>query len=374
MHRPTIAEIDLAALRHNYQYVTALAGPARRILAVVKANAYGHGAVRISRELEKCGVDFLGVATCEEAAELRTAGIKSSLLLMGGIFPGQEDEVLKYDLMPVIFDMEIARGLNARAAQNGISMKVHVKLDTGMGRVGILPDDVEAFFSSLKECQNLQVDGLLTHLSTADACNESATTFTREQIELFAALIKKVREMGFSPTYLHCANSAALIRGLATAFNLIRPGIMLYGIGPSPSLAENLKPVLSLKSKIMSLKKVPAGYSISYRRTFIAQRDSLIATIPIGYADGYTRHFSNKATVLVRGRRAPVVGVVCMDMTMVDVTDIPSVQLHDEVVLLGAQGSEIITAHELAETAHSIPYEILCGISSRVPRHYVNGC
>lgn len=374
MHRPTIAEIDLAALRHNYQYVTARAGPARRILAVVKANAYGHGAVRISQELEKCGVDFLGVATCEEAAELRAAGIKSSLLLMGGIFPGQEDEVIKYDLVPVIFDMEIARGLNARAAQNGISMKVHVKLDTGMGRVGILPDDVEAFFSNLKECQNLQVDGLLSHLSTADACNESATTFAREQIELFAVLIKKVREMGFSPTYLHCVNSAALIRGLATTFNLIRPGIMLYGISPAPSLAENLKPVLSLKSKIMSLKKVPAGYSISYRRTFIAQRDSLIATIPIGYADGYTRHFSNKATVLIHGRRAPVVGVVCMDMTMVDVTDIPSVQLHDEVVLLGVQGSEIITAHELAETAHSIPYEILCGISGRVPRHYVNGC
>ncbi len=373
MHRPTFAEIDLAALRHNYQYITSLAGPGRRILAVVKANAYGHGAVRIARELENCGVDFLGVATCEEAAELRTAGIKSSILLLGGVFPGQEDDVLKYDLIPVIFDLEIARSLHARAAPHGIRLKVHVKLDTGMGRVGILPDDVDAFFNSLKLCSHLQVDGLLSHLAIADDCQENATVFTRRQIDLFVALVKKVREMGFSPSYVHCANSAALIRKLDPMFNVIRPGIMLYGIGPTPSLAENLKPVLSLKSKIMFLKKVPAGYSISYRRTFVAQRDSVIATIPIGYADGYSRHFSNKATVLIRGRRAPVAGVVCMDMTMIDVTDTPSVQLHDEVVLLGAQGGEHITAHELAETAHSIPYEILCGISARVPRHYVNG-
>ena len=374
MQRPTVAEIDLAALRYNYHQVTKLSDSSRKFLAIVKANAYGHGAVKISQELEKCGVDFLGVAMCEEAAELRKAGIKSSILVMGGIFHNQSDDVFKYDLIPVIFDMESARSLNARAAQNGIKLKVHVKLDTGMGRVGILPSDVEAFFSSIKDCHQLQVDGLLTHLAIADATDDTATSFTCGQIDTFTSLVKKVKEMGFSPTCLHLANSAAIIRKLDPCFNLVRPGIMLYGICPSPSLLIDLKPVLSLKTKIIALKKVPKGCSISYRRTFISERESLIATLPIGYADGYSRQFSNRSTVVIHGRRAPVAGVVCMDMTMVDVTDIPAVNLHDEVVLLGAQGSQSINAQELAEMAHSIPYEILCGISSRVPRQYLNGC
>ncbi len=373
MQRPTVAEIDLAALRYNYHQVTKLSDSSRKILAIVKANAYGHGAVRISQELEMLGADFLGVAMCEEAVELRKAGIKSSILVMGGIFQGQEDDVFKYDLIPVIFDIERARSLNARAAQNGIKLKVHVKLDTGMGRVGILPGDIEAFFGSMKDCNQLQVDGLLTHLAIADATDEMATSFTCGQINTFTSLVKKITEMGFSPTCLHLANSAAIIRKLDPCFNLVRPGIMLYGISPSPSLCIDLKPVLNLKTKLIALKKVPKGCSISYRRTFISERESLIATLPIGYADGYSRQFSNRSTVLIHGRRALVAGVVCMDMTMVDVTDIPAVNLHDEVVLLGAQGSQSINAHELAEIAHSIPYEILCGISSRVPRQYLNG-
>ena len=373
MQRPTVAEIDLTALRYNFQQVTKLSDSSRKFLAIVKANAYGHGAVRISQELEKCGVNFLGVAMCEEAAELRMAGIKSSILVMGGIFNNQEDAVFKHNLIPVIFDIDSARRLNVRAAQNGIKLKVHVKLDTGMGRVGILPGDAETFFSLIKNFDSLQVDGLLTHLAIADAADEAATSFTCGQIDTFTSLVEKVKEMGFSPTYLHLANSAAIIRQLAPCFNLVRPGIMLYGISPSPSLRIDLKPVLSLKTKIIALKKIPRGCSISYRRTFICDRDSLIATLPIGYADGYSRQFSNRSAALIHGRRAPVAGVVCMDMTMVDVTDVPAVNLHDEVVLLGSQGSQSINAYELAEIAHSIPYEILCGISNRVPRQYLNG-
>jgi len=373
MQRPTVAEIDLAALRYNYHQVTKLSDNSRKLLAIVKANAYGHGAVRISRELEKCGVDFLGVAMCEEAAELRIAGIKSSILVMGGIYQGQENDVFKHDLIPVIFNIESARRLNAHASQNGIKIKVHVKLDTGMGRVGILPGDVEAFFSAIKRFDYLQVDGLLTHLAIADCPDDNATSFTCGQIDTFTSLVNKIREMGFSPSFLHLANSAAIIKKSAPCFNVLRPGIMLYGISPSPFLSIDLKPVLSLKTKIIALKKVPRGNSISYRRTFISERESMIATLPVGYADGYSRQFSNKAAVLIHGSRAPIAGVVCMDMTMVDVTDIPAVNLHDDVVLLGSQGSQSINAHELAEAAHSISYEILCGISSRVPRQYING-
>jgi alanine racemase len=242
-----------------------------------------------------------------------------------------------------------------------------------MGRVGILPGDVETFFSSIKHFDYLQVDGLLTHLAIADCPDDNATSFTCSQIDTFTSLVNKIRELGFSPAFLHLANSAAIIQKLAPCFNVARPGIMLYGISPSPFLSINLKPVLSLKTKIVALKKVPRGSSISYRRTFISERESLIATLPIGYADGYSRQFSNKAAVLIHGSRAPIAGVVCMDMTMVDVTDIPAVNLHDDVVLLGSQGSQAINAQELAEAAHSISYEILCGISSRVPRQYVNG-
>ena len=270
MQRPTVAEIDLAALRYNYHQVTKLSDNSRKLLAIVKANAYGHGAVRISRELEKCGVDFLGVAMCEEASELRIAGIKSSILVMGGIFQGQENDVFKHDLIPVIFNIESARRLNAHASQNGIKKKVHVKLDTGMGRVGILPGDVEAFFSTIKSFDYLQVDGLLTHLAIADCPDDNATGFTCGQIDTFTSLVTKIREMGFSPAFLHLANSAAIIKKLAPGFNVVRPGIMLYGISPSPSLSIDLKRVLSLKTKIIALKKVPRGSSISYRRTFIS--------------------------------------------------------------------------------------------------------
>ena len=373
MPRPTVAEIDLAALRYNFNKVKGLAGSGKKALAIVKANAYGHGAVNVARELERCGVDFLGVAICEEAAELRKAGIRSPVMVMGGVYNGQAEDVFAYHIIPVLFDIETALSLNAIASHNGLSLKVHIKLDTGMGRIGILPGDLDSFIERLRTCNNLVVDGLLTHLATADTSQASADDFTVNQINIFRELSARIRDKGFSPTYLHLANSAAIIRHLEPCFNIIRPGLMLYGISPSQQLTIDLQPVMALKTKIVTLKKVPAGSSISYRRTFITNRESLIATLPIGYADGYSRQFSNRAAVLIRGRRASVAGVVCMDMVMIDVTDVADAQINDGVILLGTQGDETIDARELAEIAHSIPYELLCGISSRVPREYVNG-
>jgi alanine racemase len=371
MPRPTVAEIDLAALRHNYKTVGELTGGSR-VLAIVKANAYGHGAIAIARELERCGVDFLGVALCEEAVELRNAGIKTPLMVLGGIYNSQCEDVFTYRIIPVLFDIETALRLDALAAQNSLSLKVHIKLDTGMGRIGILSRDVDSFFDQLKKCKNLIVDGLLTHLAVADTSGAAADTFTIGQLSSFRELAARIRDKGFSPAYLHLANSAAIIRRLEPCFNLARPGLMLYGISPSQELAVDLKPVMTLKTKIAALKKVPAGCSISYRRTCITSRESLIATLPVGYADGYSRQFSNRAAMLIRGQRAPVAGMVCMDMVMADVTDIPDVRVHDEAVLLGSQGGQSIDSRELAEIARSIPYEVLCGISSRVPRKYLN--
>jgi alanine racemase len=215
------------------------------------------------------------------------------------------------------------------------------------------------------------VDGLLTHLAVADSCTDDADGFTSKQIDTFLGIAERIKSIGFTIPYLHLSNSAAIIRKLHPCFNLVRPGLMLYGINPSPQVPVDLKPVMSLKTKIIALKTIPPHTSISYRRTFISTRESKIATLPIGYADGYSRHFSNKSAVIIRGHRAPVVGVVCMDMTMVDVTDIPEVKLSDEVILIGTQGQESIGTVELAEIANTIPYEIMCSISSRVQRAYI---
>lgn len=372
MSRPTVAEIDLAAVRYNFNKVRELAGSGSKTLAIVKANAYGHGAVHIARELEKCAVDFLGVAICEEAVELRTAGIRSPIMVMGGVYNSQVEDVVAHLIIPVLFNIETALSLDAIAARNCLRLKVHIKLDTGMGRIGILPGDINSFFERLKTCKCLEVDGLLTHLAVADTLSPPADDFTKAQMDMFLDLAARVRDMGFNPTYLHLANSAAIIRHLAPGFNLVRPGLMLYGVSPSHEPATDLMPVMTLKTRIAALKKVPAGSSISYRRTFITSRDSIIATLPIGYADGYNRQFSNRASVLIRGCRASIVGVVCMDMVMVDVTDIPEVREQDEVILLGKQGDKSIDAGELSEIAHSIPYELLCCIGRRVPRVYIN--
>lgn len=370
--RPTRAEINLDALEHNLGCIKKLAGTKKNILAVVKADAYGHGAVQVARVLEAGGIDFLGVATCEEGTELRQASISTPIIVLGGAFEGQGAAILDHDLIPVVYNLESAQALSKSAVTGGRKIKIHIKIDTGMGRLGIMPSQVRPFFEQLVKLKGLEIHGILTHLADTNKDSGAEDEFTRRQIDLFQQTIDELARMGIHPPYTHVANSAAIMTGLPHACNLVRPGIMLYGISPTRGMKQAiaLAPVMRLATRIVSLKRVPRGTSISYGRTFTCERDSLIAALPIGYADGYSRSLSNRGEVLVRGRRAPVVGVVCMDMTMIDVTDIPGVALYDEAVLLGTQGSEHITAQDIADKAHTIPYEVLCAVSARVPRVY----
>jgi len=374
MRRPTTAEINLDALEYNFTQIRKRARVSQgiKILAVVKANAYGHGAVRISSELERLGVDFLGVATCEEGIELRKASIATPIIVLGGFFKGQSIYAKQYDLTPVLYNLESAKELSQCAYKNNSKVKVHIKIDTGMGRLGVFPSETKRFIQHLVKLNTLEIEGILSHLADNNQDNHSGLEFTQRQASLFKQQIEELHQMGIQPHYEHLANSAAIIEKHPDFFNLVRPGIMIYGVYPSKKFEQaiDLKPVMSLKTKIISLKKVAKGTSISYGRTFVCKKESLIATLPIGYADGYNRSLSNKGEVLIRERKVTTVGVVCMDLVMVDVTEVPGVSLGDDVVLMGSQGDKKITVEEIAEKTGTISYEILCGISPRVPRVY----
>ncbi|MEW6615051.1 MAG: alanine racemase [Thermodesulfobacteriota bacterium] len=374
-HRPTIAEIDLDAIKFNYEQLRKKVGKETKMLAVVKADGYGHGATFISKELQMLGVDLLGVAICEEGISLRKAGIKKPIVILNGVFKGQVKETVKYNLTPVIFDSNTAQRLSDEGKRVNKRVKVHVKIDTGMGRVGILPKDITPFFTKLKDMPNLEVEGVLSHLSTADGDSPEDRDFISLQLQRFEECIREIDMLGFYPPLRHIANSAASVDLPPSFCNVLRPGLMLYGAHPSSRFAEKiqLKPVMSLKTEIMQIKNIPPGYSISYKRTFVTQRDSVIATLPVGYADGYSRLLSNRGTALIGGEKALVVGTVCMDITMVDVTNIQNVNVGDEAVLMGRQGNHEISADEIAEKMGTISYEVFCGVSKRVPRIYIKG-
>lgn len=364
--RPTRAEVDLDALVYNYRKIKECSGD-KKILAVVKANAYGHGAVEISRELEKLGVDYLGVAILPEGIQLRNAGCSRPILLLNGIFRGEAGYVLEHNLTPVIFSIDTASEISKEAAKTGKIVPVHVKIDTGMRRLGVLPGQVEQFFGRLKELKNITVEGVLSHFSTADSKDRD---FMDEQAVIFTEAVNKIRSLGFSPEYIHIANSAAIIADkLPDYLNMVRPGITLYGSYPSIWFQNRIEliPIMTLMSGIIEIKKVKRGESVSYAKKFTAERDSIIAVAPIGYADGYPRHLSSIGEVVIRGKRAKIAGLVCMDLLMMDVTDIPDVSVGDQVVLWGAG----LHLDELARKAGTISYEIYCGVSGRVPRIYV---
>lgn len=367
--RPTRAEIDLNALGYNYRNIKERAG-SKKILAVVKANAYGHGAVEISRKLEGLGADLFGVAILQEGIELRKAGIKSPILLLNGIFPGEAEDVLRHSFIPVVYSMSTIEELSSEAERAGKVAPIHVKIDTGMKRLGILPSDIDYFFKRVKELKNIKVEGILSHFATSD---NKERGFMDEQFRLFSDAVSKIRSLGFSPDYIHIENSAAMIWDeFPDYLNLVRPGITLYGSYPSIWFRDKieLKPVMTLKSGIIQVKKVVKGESVSYARKFIAERNSVIGVVPIGYADGYPRHLSNIGEVLVKGKTAKVTGIVCMDLIMVDLTDIHGASEGDEVVLWGRQGDSEISADELARRAGTISYELFCRVSERVPRVY----
>lgn len=365
--RPTRAVIDLSALEHNFKEVMRRA-EGRKVLAVVKAGAYGHGAVRVSGHLLKLGAEMLGVALVEEGRELREAGIDAPILVMGALFPEQAAAVIKLRLTPVLYNMAVAQALSTAAKKLQAKVPVHVKIDTGMGRIGIAPEEAPDFIAALCRLPGIDAQGLMTHFAEADLRDKK---YASKQLDRFEALVKELDARGISIPVRHAANSAALLDYRRALFTMVRPGLMLYGYNPLETGGNaGLKPALSLVTRIAYLKSVSAGIPISYGRTFVTRRESRIATLPIGYADGYSRSLSNTGEAIVRGVRVPVVGRVCMDMCMIDVTDVPGVSEEDVVVLIGSQGSELITADVIAAKTGTIAYEVLCGISSRVPRIY----
>jgi alanine racemase len=371
--RPTWSEIKLDNLAFNFQSVKNFIGENCKYMAVVKADAYGHGAVECAKCLESEGVDWLGVALPEEGVELRKAGIEKPILCLGGFWSGQEKLLLGYNLTPVIFQVEKARIYNSIAAEHGIIADIHVKIDTGMGRIGVRLEELVSFADELKNLKNLRLEGVMTHFAAADDLSENE--FTNEQIRRFYGALEIFKEKGFRPVYNDLANSPGAVAHENARGNMVRLGGVLYGLSgdvlPAGIEKPKLKPVMSLYTRISSLKKVPKGESLGYGRTFFTDRNSLIATIPIGYQDGYTRRLSNCGQVIVNGALAPVVGRISMDWTIIDVTDVPNIKLDDRVILIGEQNGQRIAAEDLARKTGTISYEVTCGINRRVRRIYV---
>lgn len=367
------AEIDLDALAFNLNQVRALVGESKKILAVIKAHAYGHGAIPVARALELRSVDFLGVAYAEEGAQLRKAGIRRPILVLAGIFPDQVASIFEYNLTPVIYDLDIMRFLEAEGKQRRQSVPVHVKIDTGMSRLGISVKEVERSVNYWRTLKYARVEGVLSHFSSAHLKDEESEAFTRKQADDFRSVVADLQGCLGSALVVHMSSSSSIIRGLIPECSMARAGLLLYGADPAKGWgpAISLKPVMTMKTRILQVKTVPTGSPVSYGRTFCTRCDSVIATIGIGYGDGYCHSLSNRGSVLVHGRRVPVVGAVCMDLTMVDVTGIPEVRPGDEVVLFGCQGTAMLPVEEVASQAGTIAYTVLCGISGRVPRRYL---
>jgi alanine racemase len=369
--RPTRAEIDLGAFQSNLRFAALLGGDSREVMAVVKADAYGHGAVPLAGAALRAGASCLGVATLEEARRLRVAGIEAPIYILSEVLPAAAGEVVALQCTQVLYTLELAEALERAAASAGTRVSIHLKIDTGMGRVGIDPSLAVSLSSRLRQMPHLLLEGVLSHLAEADILDRDTTL---RQLGEFSSLCQRLERDCPELRYRHIANSALLMRKEAMG-DLTRPGIMLYGSPPAPGFpgTENLRPVMRFLTSLVFLKKVPPGTPLSYGGTHVTRRESLIATLPVGYADGYARRLSNRAEVLVRGRRVPQVGTICMDMCLADVTDVPGVAVGDEAILIGRQGEEEITVGELAGLLDTITYEITCAVSDRVPRIHLGG-
>jgi alanine racemase len=365
--RPTWAEIDLSALRWNFRQVRRLVGPKRQVLAVVKANAYGHGAVPCARVLAAAGADQFGVASVEEGRELRQAGIKQPVVLFGLMQPQEAAEAAALRLEPTVVFKSQVRALLRAARKRRASVPVHLKVDTGMGRIGLVPGEVPAFLDWLRGQSGIRLAGIFTHFAHADGQDR---TLLRRQMRLLTEAADSAHRLGWRGYLVHAANSAAVIEAPETHADLVRPGLMLYGLYPAERLKRlvSLRPVLRWVTRVIQVKRVPAGTGLSYGHTFTTRRASRIATLPVGYADGFSRAWSNRGLVLVRGRACPVVGRVCMDMCLVDVTAAGAVAAGEEAVLIGRQGRLERSADDLAAALRTISYEVLCAIGPRVPR------
>jgi alanine racemase len=368
--RPTRAEINLASLRHNLR-VLARASKSP-VWSVLKADGYGHGAKAVARTLERAGTAGICVALLEEAIELREAGIKLPILVMGGYYGGAWGDLLRHDLTPVVYDPSHIEGLADEVRFTGSEpIRVHLKVDTGMARLGVTPRELPAVAKTFLRRPEVVLDGMMTHFACADSGEMESVT---HQLDVFDAVTRELREMGLSPKVRHAANSAAVFQCERAHLDFVRPGIALFGVEPSPKMAPELRPAMCIRTEVVALRDLDAGDTAGYGATWTARRPSRIATIPLGYADGLSRALSNKGHVLVRGRRAPIVGAVSMDLTMIDVTDVAGIELRDEVVFIGSQkgplGEDAITVSEVSRVLGTIPWEVLTNVSRRVPRFY----
>lgn len=376
--RPIWAEIDLDAIRDNVRAIRSAVGAQPQIMAVVKANAYGHGAVAVAWASLQAGASWLGVARLEEAVALREAGLTAPILILGHCPPGCVPQALAWDIRLTVSSVREAREMGHWATEAGGTLRLHLKVDTGMGRLGVLagPElggDVEGAVQEIAEVQGLAgilLEGVFTHFACADRRDKSSA---ETQWRLYTRLLQALENHGLSIPVRHAANSAAIIDLPHTHLDLVRAGIMLYGLYPSPEVDHSnvrLTPAMNIKTRITHVKEVPAGFAISYGSTFTTPAPTRIATVPVGYADGYSRLFSSRASMLVRGQRVPVVGRVCMDQTLIDVGQVPEAAHGDEVVVLGAQGNAQVSADELAELTATINYEVVSTLMGRVPRVY----
>jgi alanine racemase len=366
--RPTVASVDLSLLRQNLEAVRQAIPRTTKVLAAVKGDAYGHGASACARTLAAAGVDWFGVALVEEGRALRAAGIKTPILCLGGAGPNGVDEAIANDLTPLISDIDEARAFDESARNSGKRASVHIKIDTGMGRLGVPLHLWSHFLDRLAELQHIDVQGIASHLAQSESGVGAVPT--QEQIRRFDEAIKDARHRGFSPDLVHISNSGAILQHPEASYDMVRPGLLLYGYDPGASKPRiDVKPIMHVRTQVLVVRDLPVGVGVSYGGEHRTLRPSRVATLPVGYADGFPRALSDRADVLVHGHRAPVLGRICMDMCMIDVTDVPHhVKAGDEVVLLGNQGSEIITAWDLAAAAETIPYEVLTGFSERIPR------
>ena len=366
MFRPLWIEIKLENLRKNLSLVRRYVGESVKILATVKQNAYGHGLIRIANELDNLGVNFFGVGSLEEAIALRECGIKKPILVLTALLPSTIKLLIKYRVKPTVVDLAFARRLDKEAKRLAKKVDIHIKVDTGMGRLGVWWEDAKKFICKVCNLKNLYVEGLFTHFPSADT-DYSFTTF---QIKSFNTLIKECAKEGIFFRYLHSANSIALIKYKSSHFNLVRPGLILYGINPYSRMNIELAPLLSLKSKVIFLKKVDRGRSISYGRTYITKRSTIIATIGCGYADGYPFALSNRGKVIIKGKFFKIAGRVCMDHFMVDIGNNGNIKIKDTVTLIGREKKVKLKVEDLARWANTIPYEIVSRLSLSVPRIY----
>ncbi|MFZ1032765.1 MAG: alanine racemase [Candidatus Acidiferrales bacterium] len=377
--RPVWAEISLEAIVHNLRVIRKQVGTQRKILAIVKSNAYGLGAVPISKALQKAGTEWFGVTCANEGIELREAGIRKRILILTGFWPGEEKRLIKNHLTPAVFRVSDLQHLERSAKAFGGKARVpfHLKINTGMNRLGISPEEIEPFARALAECKHIQLEGTFTHFASAE---DFTAQQTNDQENLFLSCLARMRDLGVSPGIVHMANSGAICARASTGADMVRPGAILYGYHQSfdpPQKKQEivgqipLRPCLSLKARIISLREVPEGEAVGYGARFVTKRPSRIAVINAGYADGIVRARTNRGCALVRGRRVPLVGTISMDLTMLDVTDVPEAVLGDVVTIYGKDGGATIEVSDVAREISTVTSDLLCALGRRVPRFYI---